>query len=200
MTQMDVLVVESTAGAARREIAALEASGHRVHQCHDPGADSFPCRAIAEHCPIDGGIDVGLVIRPRVAPRPTDRELGVNCIVRAGIPLVEDGPSVLDPFQDHLTGRVTSGLVEACVQAAEVGREPLRQDILGRLGRLIAAAGVSPGEVDVRFERRGPDLRVELVGPEVPRPIQAAMAVRVLDAVRADRRTHGQVDVGYRSR
>ena len=200
MTQMDVLVVETTSGAAHREIEALQAAGHRVHRCHDEAADGFPCRAVTEgDCPIDGGIDVGLIVRPRVTPRSTDREQGVGCMVRAGIPIVEEGPAVLDPFEGYLTGRVAGSVVEACTEAAERGLEPLREDIMARLARLIGAAGLRSEDFAIRFFRRGPDLRVEIGGPDAPRAIQAAMAVRVLDAVRADARTHGQVDVGYRA-
>ena len=201
MTEIDVLVVESTAGAARREVDALTAAGHQVHLCHEPTDDGFACRSlVGDGCPLDGGIDVGLVVRPRVAPRPSHREQGVGCMLRAGIPVVEEGPPVLDPYEPFLAGRVRGNVVAACTEAAEHAFDPLRDDIVSRVAHLVAAAGCQAEDIDVQIDRRGPDLRVQIDGPDVPSPIRSAMAVRALDAVRASGRTFGQVDVGYCAR
>ena len=78
--------------------------------------------------------------------------------------------------------------------------DSLREDIAARLSRLLWIAHIDPEDVDVHLERRGSDLRVEVEGPAVPRTLQAALAVRVLDAVHAAQRTDGQVDVGYHVR
>lgn len=200
MSGLDVLVVESTPGAARREVEALEAAGHRVHRCHEPGGDGFPCRAVTHHeCPLDDGVDVGLLVRHRVTPRPTDREQGVGCLIRAGIPLVEDGPAVLDPYEDHLDGRVSGDVVAECAAAADRADDRIRASIMGRIARLLEAAGIAAGDVAVGLARRGRDLRVELHGPPAPRPVQNALAVRVLDAVASVERPRGQVDVSYRA-
>ena len=80
------------------------------------------------------------------------------------------------------------------------GFDALREDILARLSRLLAAADVAVDDVAVQVERRGPDLHVDLEGPDLARPFRAALAVRVLDAVHASGSTLGQVDVGYRAR
>ena len=84
--------------------------------------------------------------------------------------------------------------------SATDGFAALREDILARLTRLLATAHVAVDDVAVRVERRGPDLHVDLEGPDLARPVRAALAVRVLDAVHANGSTHGQVDVGYRAR
>lgn len=80
------------------------------------------------------------------------------------------------------------------------GFDALREDILARLARLLGASDVAVGDVSVQLERRGLDLHVELEGPELARPVRAALAVRVLDAVHAADSTLGQVNVGYRAR
>ena len=204
MTTLDVLVVENNPGAATHQVGTLEAAGHRVHRCHDPGQDGFPCRAITHErtCPLDEGIDVGLVVRRGVTPRPTDRETGVSCIIRAGVPLLEDGPAVLDPYEPYLVGRVGDDVVADCEAAADKGHDPLRAAITTKIARILGGAGIPADAIDIRFQRTRTDLRVELTGPDLPQATQQALGVRVLDAVRSvgreAGRTYGEVDVSYR--
>lgn len=119
MTSLQVLLIESEPGAARHEPEVLEAAGHQVHRCFDPRGEAFPCRAIgsSDGCPLDHGIDVVLLVRPRVRLRPTTFEQGVTCAVRRSIPIVEVGPTVLDPFEDVVTTRVTGDVADACEAA-----------------------------------------------------------------------------------
>ncbi len=198
MSSLDVLLVESHPGNANREAAALERAGHNVHRCHEPGSSGFPCTEISSpgSCPLDAGIDVTLLVR-RVAPHPTGLEQGVSCALRAGVPVIEDGPTILDPYEPHLSGRVTGDVVTACEDAADRGWEPLREVILDRTAGMLADAGIARDEVEVAFHRRGADLRIELTGPPTTNPIRQALGVRVLDALRTSGRRFGQVDVGY---
>lgn len=200
MTALDVLLVESSPGAGSHDADQLEAAGHRVLRCHDPGQEGFPCRAVADPsaCPIEDGVDVALLVRRRVTPRPTEHEHGVTCVLRAGIPLVEHGPAALDPYAEHLTGRTDGDVAAACEDAAEHGYDALRESIAVRIGRLIATAGHAPDEVKVDFRRRGGDLRIELAGPPLSTAIRQAITVRVLDALGGTGRTYGRVDVAYR--
>ncbi len=200
MTALDVLVIESSPGAARHDADQLEAAGHHVHRCYEPGEAGFPCRAVADPaaCPIEDGVDVGLLVRRRVTPRPTEHEQGVTCILRAGIPLVEHGPPALDPYDGYVTRRADDEVTAACEDAAEQGYDALRESIDIRIGRLIAMAGHTADAVTVTFSRRGVDLRIELVGPPVSTALRQALAVRVLDALGATGRTYGRVDVAYR--
>src|SRR3546814_9180958 len=64
---------------------------------HEPGEPAFPCKGLVDpsSCPLEGHIDVALLVRPRIAPRPTAVEDGVTCALRAGVPLVEDRKSVV---------------------------------------------------------------------------------------------------------
>lgn len=199
MTALDVLVVESSPGAARHDAEQLEAAGHRVLRCHDPGEEGFPCRAVADPsaCPIEEGVDVGLLVRRRVTPRPTEFEQGVTCILRAGIPLVEHGPSALDPYDGYVALRADGDVPAACEDAADHGYDALRESIAVRIGRLIAMSGHAADAVTVAFRRHGGDLRIELTGPPVSTAIRQALAVRVLDALGATGRTYGRVDVAY---
>lgn len=198
MSPLAVLLVESHPGNATREAVALERAGHNVHRCHEPDANGFPCTELTSpgSCPLETGVDVVLAVR-RVAPHPTDLEQGVSCALRAGIPVIEDGPTILDPFEPYLSGRVTGDVVTACEDAADGGWEPLRQAILDRTERLLAGADIARDDVDISFQREGTTLRIELSGAPVTASIRQALGVRVLDALRTSARTFGQVDVGY---
>jgi hypothetical protein len=88
----------------------------------------------------------------------------------------------------------------ATVVAPTTEFDSLTEDIVSRMSRLLAVAHVSTDDVSVVVERRGADLHVDVVGPDLARPVRAALAVRVLDAVHAADATVGQVDVGYRAR
>jgi hypothetical protein len=125
---LDVLVMESHPHAADEAEAALVAAGHRVHRCHEPGGHGFPCVGVIDPaaCPLDRGVDVALLVRRRVAPRPTPWEGGVSCVIRAGVPLVEAGPDVLDPFERWVVARSDGDVGQACRRALEAGRSSAR--------------------------------------------------------------------------
>jgi len=199
-TQLDVLVVENRRHAADEAAAALQAAGHRVHRCLSPDGPGFPCTAIAERgsCPIDHGIDVALAVRDRVEPRPTRYEVGTGCAIRAGIPLAEHGPEVLDPFDPWVTVRCghDGDVVAAVETAADKGLDELRAGILSRVAPLLPVTE-DRSALSCGFERRGLHLDVHLFGPPVGTRIEQAMAVRVLDAVWHADRTHDHVDVRY---
>jgi hypothetical protein len=198
--ELDVLVLENRPRAAEPAVAALEAAGHRVHRCHDPGDRGFPCRGVAapELCPMEGSIDVALVVRHDVTPRPTALEDGVSCAIRSRVPLVEDGSDLLDPFDPWLAERVgpDQDVVAACVAAASSAYEPLKATVIERIDRLLVAGRIDPEGVTCEIERDGLSLRVHLRVPaEVDDALAQALAVRTLDAVRVSGRTYGRIDV-----
>ena len=208
-TPLDVLVVETHPGHGATEARALAAAGHHVHHCYEDEAPGLASAALGERhlcrgvtsgtCPLDGHVDVALVVRRSWRPtlRPAATETGASCALRCGIPLVEDGPAVLDPFAPWLTARVDGDVVGACEAAAAAGLATLGQDIHLRIRRLLGAAGIAPQSVACRFERGWPRPHVVLTGPPVTPELRQALAVRVLDAVRASGRTYGEVAVSY---
>lgn len=202
MTGLDVLILESRSGAAKHHAEALQEAGHRVHLCHDPGSFDFPCRAIAGagECPIDQGIDVALVVRRGIHPNPTAGEQGVSCAIRAGIPIVEDGPTVLDPFEPFLTLRVTGSVTASVERAAALDDDQLQAAIRAGVAPTLDRADIAPHELECSFARTATHLRVELGLPEAARDVEQALAVRVIDVLRDERRSYEQIDVVFRQR
>ncbi len=201
---LDVLVLENGPGGARAAIDELEAAGHRVHRCHELGQPRFPCRGVVDpkDCPLEGPIDVALVVRHHVHPQPSSLEDGVSCALKAGIPVVEEGPSILDPYDPWITARVEGqSVVTACEEAVEKAYEPLAADVLSRCSKVLGAAGLDLAKTTCRIELAWPRLLVHLEVPgSVTRGIREALAVRALDAVRATRRTYDTVNVQVHER
>ena len=198
MTKLDVMLLESDPGAADDAAEALTAAGHRVHRCHEIGLAAFPCNGTLDpkRCPLMGSVDVALLVRRHPYPRPTPLEDGVSCAIRAGVPVVADGPGVLDPFEPWEAGRVSGGdVIGACLAGAARAQANLVDQIRPRVDALLVMAGIDPARVQVNAEAEGPKLRIVIKGP-VPAQLHNPLAVRVLDAVRAvGRRTFGEVDV-----
>lgn len=205
---LDVLLIESHPGVGAVDAEQLAAAGHRVHRCYparDPHAGRVPlserylCTGVTDGtCPLDAGMDVALLVRQRIATRPAAREAGVSCALRAGVPVVEDGPDLLDPYQPWLAARVHDHDAAAtCQEAASTAFDSLRDEIRRRTASVLTGAGVDPAEVTHRFEPDWPRVTIVLCGPPATRALKQALAVRTLDAVRAGRRTLGQVDITY---
>lgn len=197
---LDVLVIESSRGAAAAAIHALEAAGHRTTTCRtEEDGRSFPCRAVVDpdDCALLDYPDAALLVRRRVALQPGPLEHGASCALRAGVPLVEDGPVPLDPYEPWLAGRVVDGDVAgACEAASAAALDALRQRIFRLVRPTLTAADVSVADVSCQIEPRGSELHVRF---DIPAPMSTgvcqALAVRVLDAVRGGRQTYGRVSV-----
>lgn len=84
----------------------------------------------------------------------------------------------------------------ATAPASEV--ESLRHRILQRIAPVLRAADVDDHEMDCELEGSISDLHVVLRGPARTASVQQALGVRVHDAIRADGRTFGAIDVRYR--
>jgi hypothetical protein len=197
---LDVLVVGRDRIATEQAMAQLEARGHRVHTCHEPGEPAFPCVGLLDPaaCPLDAGIDVALLVRRGVHPGPLVEEDGVRCALRAGIPVVEDGSDILDPFDPWITDRVhaSSDISAACMAAADRRFDELRSLVRQRIAGLAAAVGISALDTACLISHAAGDLVIDLHVPvALSAQQQQAFAVRVLDAVHASGRTYGQVNV-----
>jgi hypothetical protein len=197
-TSLNLLVLESHAGVADHSIEALEAAGHRVHRCHD-GGRAFPCVGVTSphECPIDRHVDAALLVRRGVAPATTPLEDGVPCALRAGIPVVEDGTDLLDPYAEHITTRVTTGesVVDACERAVVESMQPLEADVAAALVPFLEANGMHAGEVGVRLEPLGELLRIHLDAVGLPPMLVGQLSVKAVDTVRAMRRSWATIEV-----
>jgi hypothetical protein len=197
-TSLNLLVLESHAGVADHSIEALEAAGHRVHRCHD-GGRAFPCVGVTSphECPIDRHVDAALLVRRGVAPATTPLEDGVPCALRAGIPVVEDGTDLLDPYAEHITTRVTTGesVVDACERAVVESMQPLEADVAAALVPFLEANGMHAGEVGVRLEPLGELLRIHLDAVGLPPMLVGQLSVKAVDTVRTMRRSWSTIEV-----
>jgi hypothetical protein len=194
---LDVLVIESHPGASDRAREVLTSAGHRVHRCFD-GRALFPCVGVAnpDACPLERGVDVALAVRRGVIAWPTPLEAGVGCALRAGVPVLQEGSTTLDPFEPWLTGIVGNDVPGACRTAARVAYDGLCERIERGSRQAMARAG-HPGPVTCTAERHGDTLDVTLSGPPVGKDVVHALAVRALDAVHAERRRFAEVAVRY---
>lgn len=196
--RLNVLVAESHPGLASADIAAIEAAGHTVHRCYEPGQRGFPCVAVSgEPCPLDGPIDVAFLHRLPMTPRATPLEDGIRCAVRKDVPVVEASPSLLDPFETFVDAWVGDGDLIETLEGAAGGRyDSLRLDVLRRIGPLLQGSGITVDHVSCRVEPRALDLDIHLVvdAPE-DRGLDQSLAVRALDAVRSAGGRFGHVGV-----
>jgi hypothetical protein len=75
--------------------------------------------------------------------------------------------------------------------------DALCQAIHRRIAPVLRAAGLDDHEIGCRVDGALGRLRVVLTGPSVAASVAQAIGVRVLDAVHADGRTFGSVEVVY---
>jgi len=186
---MEVLVVESEPGAAAAAIAELEAAGHRVKRCHEPGAPAFPCVGLDPgRCPIEeDAIDVVLTVRPRPHLGPSALEDGVTCALRRHVPVVVAGRTTLNPFVEYaavIAG--DDGVVEACERAA-TGPQPEHEEVAtDMLRQTLTRAGLPSDTASASVRRSGSGLRISLrVPPETTKQQRDTASVRDVGAVRA---------------
>jgi hypothetical protein len=165
---MNVLVLETDQNAADEVVEELTDRGHRVSRCHEQGRPVFPCRALDRNgrCPLaDPGIDVAVTVRAHPGTRPSLREDGVACALRARVPLVVAGRDVINPYEEWADEVVEDGdPVGACERVAstpsrahtEIARDALREALRRRAGSADGA--------DVTAWRNRDRVRVQLEG------------------------------------
>lgn len=205
-TSLDVLLIETHDGAGEEAATRLAADGHRIHRCWEPGTvgttydTAFPpCSAMTEGtCPLDDGIDVALLVRRGISPEPTAAGSSVRCALRAGVPVVEDGADLLDPFEPWITARTGTDLVASCQEAAGAAFAPVVEELRTRVEPVLVEAGVDPDELAIAFDVDGTSLVIRLDGPEVDERTRQAISVRALTALTRTRRRFTRVDVAYR--
>jgi hypothetical protein len=199
---MNALVLESDPNAADATIQQLTKAGHRVFRCHEPGKPEFPCRALAGDgpCPLhDPGVDVAVTVRAHPDVRPTVREDGVACALRAHVPLVVAGHTMLNPYEEWADEVVDDGdVVAACERVvstpsrdhSEVARDALCEAVRRRAG--------SAGRADAVVWRDRSGLRVQLEGVDDPDgSSRGLIAADVVAALRAFDAQISKIDISF---
>lgn len=119
---MKVLVLEGERGVADEAARNLQAVGHEVFWCHEPGERVFPCGGLVRGstCPlVSERIEVALTVRSEPDGRILPLEDGVACVLRCHVPLVVAGAPSGNPYEGLHTLVVDGDdVVGACEQAA----------------------------------------------------------------------------------
>jgi hypothetical protein len=199
---MDVLVLESESGAADPTIEKLTNAGHGVFRCHQRGRPEFPCRALAGEgpCPLrDPGVDTAVTVRAHADTRPTLREDGVACALRARVPLVVAGRVTINPYEEWADEVVEDGdVIGACERVvsapsrdhSEIARDALREAVRRRAG--------SAGDADALVWRDHDRLRVRLEGvDDLDRPSRGLAVADVAAALRAFDAHIPKIDISF---
>ncbi|MGQ0432317.1 MAG: hypothetical protein ACT452_07915 [Microthrixaceae bacterium] len=194
---MKVLVNESEGGAADRAVEQLESQGHEVLRCHERGDGPFPCAGLrpGHVCPLrDPGVDVAVTVRSNPRSRPALLEDGIACALRARVPVVVAGQTLLNPYEgfgvEVVEGQHVVGAVERLAMAPSHGHSQVATDAL--LGALRA----EPGEAIAVAYRRRSGVRVELEAvPTIERSAVKAAVPKVIAAVREYDRDTERIDV-----
>ena len=193
------MLIENRPAAGEHAARRLEEAGFAVHRCHDADSSGFPCRGVgdSEQCPVTQRVDVAVIARHRIAPRPSALESGVQCAIRAGIPLVEDGSDLLDPFAAWITVRSGEDVAAACHEAIELAHEPLRRDLWMATSPAVDEAGQDPTALGWQIDVSPIRLHLVATGPQLGAGPRARIAVRALDVARHSPFARDRIDVSY---
>lgn len=197
---LDVLVLESEPHSADAAIASLEAAGHSVHRCHEPGTHSFPCRALTkDDCPLDQGtVDVALTVRARPRSIPGALEDGVSCALQHRIPLVVSGRVALHPYEEFATAVIDArGDVVDAVETAASGSLRRHELLATEAAQVVLQRrGFELPAVHVSAHRRGGAIRVVIDVPaDADRSTRDMIGTRAHAALRNYDRHARQIDI-----
>lgn len=196
---MRVLVLEGEGGAATDAVTELEAHGHAVVRCHEPGAPAFPCAGLAGGgCPLEGdGVDVALTVRSSAAGAPSPTEDGIACALRARVPVVVAGAGDANPYAAF--GGTTVGATDLAGALAEVVRDARPDHSRVACDAMLAsldANGVTRAGANARVWRARTGLHAVLeLDESIPLRVRDIVAVRVTGALRAYDPRAAQIDV-----
>jgi hypothetical protein len=145
---------------------ALERAGHTISRCGTSPSRAFPCQGLDGHCPLDGTVDVAVVVHNGPPGMFNLAEAGVVCALRDGVPLVVAGDAADCAYREHASAiAVDAADVDAACHRAVAARDQ-------RLSRLVGG----------RVEWRGDEVHAVL--PPEAEPADAVRAHRALaDAV-----------------
>ena len=69
----------------------LTTAGYDIVRCTEGRDAEFPCRGAGGSCPLDGSVDVAVVVHDRPSVDLAPGEVGVVCALRDGVPVVVAG-------------------------------------------------------------------------------------------------------------
>jgi hypothetical protein len=114
---------------------ALAAAGHDIVRCDPTGSRPFPCVGLSGRCPLDGTVDVAVVIHDHPNTEIAPGEVGAICALRDGVPLVIAGNGAHSPLREVAT-TIAAGVedvVGACERAVEARQQKLGRMVGGRV-------------------------------------------------------------------
>jgi hypothetical protein len=117
----------------------LAEAGYEVVRCAPTGTKAFPCVGMSGTCPLDGSVDVAVVVHDRPTTEVATGEVGTICARRDDIPIVIAGNGTHSPLQEVATAVAPSvdDVVGACERAVAA-----REARLGRIaGGIVRVAG-----------------------------------------------------------
>ncbi|HXQ62799.1 MAG TPA: hypothetical protein VN796_10735 [Acidimicrobiales bacterium] len=183
---MDILIADTSSGAAAAVASRLEIHGHVVRACRDAGTpQGVPCAALrGSDCPLDAHrVDVAVSVGPHRSADPLGD--GDLCAVRRRVPLV-----LLDQ-PDHPLQRWAAAMGPAtrAVEAVGLVRDavlPLHSATARHTAEEeLRRQGLDATAVDVTVTRRDGALVVDLsVGGLLTRQEAEKLAVHVVQRLR----------------
>ncbi len=192
---MRILLTESDPGAAATATATLEAAGHEVLRCIEPGAAAFPCSGLSTgDCPVDRRLDAAVTVRSEPHPSPTERETGVVCALRHHVPVVVCSIDDADPLAEWSTSTVTSTGTDLLAAVDDTATGELTDHARAAAEEASRQLIGSPFAVVARRRARG--VAVTLRTPDLLEPRRKeTLAVQVAGAVRRFDRDAEAIDV-----
>jgi hypothetical protein len=181
-----VLIADTATPGGQLAAARLRGVGDVVFSCFDETTGSF-CRGLgAEGCPLDGGIDVAVVVRPDATPEVLPREMTALCAFNRSVPIVIAGASADHPYSLIATADDEGSDVTAIVHT--VAALPMVRhsaEATTALRDTLELRGVAPRGAWAEVHRDGARLAVRLNLPsDCPDGAVVGMAaVRVLAAL-----------------
>jgi len=183
---MKVLVNESEGGAADRVVEQLQSQGHQVLRCHDRGQSTFPCASLrpGHVCPLrDPGVDVAVTVRSQPRSRPGLLEDGIACALRARIPVVVAGQTLLNPYEGFGVEVVEGEHVVGAVERLAMAPSPQHSEVA--TSSLLESLHAEPGDAIAVAYRKRSGVRIELEAvPAIDRAAVKAAVPKVIAAVR----------------
>ena len=182
---MRILLTESDAGGAATAAATLEAAGHEVLRCIEPGAAAFPCSGLSTgDCPVDGRVAVTVTVRSEPHSMPTERETGLVCALRHHVPVVVCSVAEAEPLASWSAATVTDATTTDLLRAVDAAAAG---ELTGHARAAAEEAGhqLIGSSFAVVAHRRGRGVAVTLRTPDVLDPRRKEnLAVQVAGAVR----------------